>query len=602
MKTLFAKYNRERLPQFQTVTKIVKLANGQQKAIKQALMPEAQQHIAEIYANYARLTTKYPQIKLVLPTLEDANTVTFPMADGISLENLLKQALDKQDKDAFFALLDKFIAYVDSFVTERQVKFVPCEKFKQVFGEWTLDEPQDLIELANVDMIFGNLFVANDGSITQIDYEWVFDFKIPKKYILWRAIFVLYWMNQKNHANLLILKNLLDYVGIEFIDHEFYCAIDYSFQKFVHGVETKYFLNYRVKQPQIEPIDTRITKYPENSHIQLFYYQNDEINVPDVRTQYFADENQTKFSFDLAHLANLTHIRIDLTNFPVMANLEYVKVIMADGSEHVVQACYSNANLIEGNSYTYLHNDPINVYYLTPLNLAQIVRVEIAVDLQPIKRSEVFELANQITAKQNEKLVDLSHYKQLAHNLNPWNNAQVCLHYDTGNDFNGTEFLLQPAHDGVNTCEFDLNGIANLKGLRLDPVNLPARVKLLSAQLVANDGTSYDLPIKWHNANNINQDEFGFYHDDPIIIFDLTNLNLTNYSKLSCEFQLSLVNVHELSSFIINQLAQLSEQAIELQNTESKLINVTNELTAVYQSQSWKITKPLRKFCKLFKG
>lgn len=202
------------------------------------------------------------------------------------------------------------------------------------------------------------------------------------------------------------------------------------------------------------------TKYPENSHIQLFHYQNDEINVPDVRTQYFADDSQTRFSFDLANLENLTHIRIDLTNFPVVANLEYVKVIVADGSEHIVQPCYSNANLIEGNSYTYLHNDPINVYYLTPLNLAQIVRVEIAVDLQPIKRSEMLELANQITTKQNEKI------------------QQLDAHY-------------QP------------------------------------------------------------------------------------------------------------QLTALQNQ---LHTVQGELNHVQNELTAVYQSQSWKITKPLRKFCKLFKG
>lgn len=407
MKTIFAKYNRERLPQFQTVTKIVELANGEKKAIKQALMPEAQAHIAAIYANYARLTTKYPQIKLVPPTLEDANTVTFLMAQGVSLENLLKQALDNQDESAFFALLDKFVAYVDSFVTERQVKFVPCEKFKQFFGEWTLDEPQDLIEIANVDMIFGNLFVDDDGSITQIDYEWVFDFKIPKKYILWRAIFVLYWMNQKNHTKLLVLNNLLDYVGIKFIDHEFYYAIDYSFQKLVHGIETKYFLNYRVKQSQTDLIDTRITKYPENSHIQLFYYQNDEINVLDTHTQYFNDDSQTKFTFELPKIDNLTHIRIDLTNFPVVANLEYVKIILVDGLEYVLQPCYTNANLVAGNWYTYLHDDPINVYYLAPLNLQDIVCAEIVVDLQPIKKLELLSVAKNIMDKKQSELVSV---------------------------------------------------------------------------------------------------------------------------------------------------------------------------------------------------
>ena len=148
-----------------------------------------------------------------------------------------------------------------------------------------------------------------------------------------------------------------------------------------------------------------ITKYPENSHMQLFYYQHDEINVPDVRTEYFADATQNKFSFTLDNISDLTHIRIDLTNFPVVANLEYVKLILADGVEHLLSPCYSNANLIEGNSYTYLHDDPINVYYLANLGLGvQKIIVEIAVDLQPIKRSESLAVSNQISAKQNEKI------------------------------------------------------------------------------------------------------------------------------------------------------------------------------------------------------
>ena len=631
MKTLFAKYNRERLPKFQTVTKIVELNDGTKKAIKQALMPEAQQHIAEIYANYARLIAKYPQIKLVPPTFEDANTVTFPMAQGVSLESLLKQALDKQDRSALFVLLDKFIAYVDGFVTERQVKFVPSEKFKQVFGEWTLDEPQDLIELANVDMIFSNLFVANDDSITQIDYEWVFDFKIPKKYILWRAVFILYWMNQKNHTNLLMLKNLLDYVGIKFIDHEIYCEIDYSFQKFVHGKETKFFLNYRVKQPQIEPIDTRITKYPENSHMQLFYYQNDEINVPDVRTQYFEDDCQTRFSFDFANLENLTHIRIDLTNFPVVANLEYVKVILEDGSEHLVQPCYSNANLVEGNSYTYLHNDPINVYYLTPLNFAQIARVEIAVDLQPIKRSEMLELANQITTKQTEKIIQLESIcqqtqqqlqqaEQQAHQLNPWNHAVVALHYDIGQDFNAEHYLQQAAKVGLKHYEFSLSEIAGIEGVRLDPLNLPAHIKLISAQIVTKDGVFYPLSVAWHNANHLAENCYSFYHDDPIWIFDWSSLGALDYDKIVFEFESALIDVHELSNFVVQQLAvfntkeaelssiqaelsstqiELSSTQIELSSTQTELSSTQTELSGVYNSRSWKITKPLRKLAKI---
>lgn len=213
-------------------------------------------------------------------------------------------------------------------------------------------------------------------------------------------------------------KNLTedDFVAVFNFEHEFTnyefevneSSHDIYFYGFKDGVyKSRDDYSYFLKNGD------RVAKYPENSHMQLFYYQSDEINVLDVRTLYFSDDVQTRFSFELDNISDLTHIRMDLTNFPVVANLEYVKLILADGVEHVLQQCYSNANLIEDNSYTYLHDDPINVYYLANLDIAvQKIIVEVAVDLQPIKRSESLAVANQITAKQNEKIQQLEVVRQ----------------------------------------------------------------------------------------------------------------------------------------------------------------------------------------------
>jgi O-antigen biosynthesis protein len=251
MKTLFAKYNNERLPQFQTVTKIVELADGSLNAIKQALTPKADAHIAEIYANYARLTNSYPQIKLVVPTLENAATVTFPMASGVSLEKLLKQFLDKQEKTEFFILLDKFIAYVDTFVAAKQVKFEPCDKFKQIFAEWTLSEPQDLIILANVDMIFSNLFVADDGLITQIDYEWVFDCAVPKTFILWRAFNVFAYFTNLHIYKFISLTEIFEHYNILNYTNQQWLSMDLSWQAYIRGENTPYMLKDFMQREQI---------------------------------------------------------------------------------------------------------------------------------------------------------------------------------------------------------------------------------------------------------------------------------------------------------------------------------------------------------------
>ncbi|MBX9598668.1 MAG: class I SAM-dependent methyltransferase, partial [Burkholderiales bacterium] len=334
-------------------------------------------------------------------------------------------------------------------------------------------------------------------------------------------------------------------------------------------------------------IDKAAPDFPENSHMQLFYYQSDEVNVLDVRTFYFADDIQTKFSFELINIVNLTHIRVDLTNFPVVANLEYVKLIFADGSEHLLQPCYSNANFIEGNSYTYLHDDPINVYYLTPLNLQHIARVEVAVDLQPIKKSEILALANQITTKQNEKIIQLEsicqqtqQQLQQAHQLNPWSHAVVALHYDIGQDFNAEHYLQQAAQVGLKHYEFSLSEIAGIKGVRLDPLNLPAHIKLISAQIVTKDSVFYPLSVAWHNANHLAENRYSFYHDDPIWIFDWSSLGALDYDKVVLEFELELIEVHELSNFVVQQLAVFNTKEAKLSSTQAELSSTQAELSS----------------------
>ena len=246
MKTIFAKYNRERLPQFQTVTKIVELKDGSRKVFKQALNIKASGHIAEVFSNYTRLTDKYPHIKLVKPVLENDLTVSFPIVQGVSLDKLLKQALDNQDKEILLALLNKFISYVDSFVDERQVKFVPCEKFKIVFGDWQSKELQDTISLANIDLIFSNLFLNEDETIAQIDYEWVFEFAIPVKLVLFRSLATL--LNRLSNNIILsgYREEIIEFFGISMSEISEYTDNESQFYKYVYGSEKKYFLNNNV--------------------------------------------------------------------------------------------------------------------------------------------------------------------------------------------------------------------------------------------------------------------------------------------------------------------------------------------------------------------
>ena len=261
MKTIFAKYNRERLPQFQIVTKILLDDDQNMLSVKQPLTESAITHIKNIKNNYLLLVNKYPHIKLVKPDLVN-DRLYFEMIQHVSLEALLIDAYEKQNKDVFLGLIKKYTDYVDSFTSFLSLDFIPSAEFNSVFGEWTVSAQQSIIEVANVDLIFGNLFVDN-CEIIQIDYEWVFNFPVPRSFIIWRSIWV-FFLYHATDGNIIKLEDVLLSVGINYTEsHAKFCIIDSNFQKYVYGETAKYLLNPRVSPPSIDVFEELRSKSQE---------------------------------------------------------------------------------------------------------------------------------------------------------------------------------------------------------------------------------------------------------------------------------------------------------------------------------------------------
>ncbi len=243
MKTIFAKFNSERLPAYQIVTKIVVDKDGIRHASKEPLCDEAKVHIKTIYNNYDLLKSTY-DTNLVKPR-KVGSGLLFDMADGKSLENILLSAIELDDKVAFANYIDRFVEFVDSMVYKRDVVFEASQEFEAVFGKWATNEPQDIIRVANVDLIFGNIFIDDEDKFTLIDYEWVFDFEVPKSYIIWRSLAIFSAYHQ---------VNLSLFASYDFdISDENFLKLDTVFGAFVHGKDRQYFLPDRVRKQVKHP-------------------------------------------------------------------------------------------------------------------------------------------------------------------------------------------------------------------------------------------------------------------------------------------------------------------------------------------------------------
>ncbi|MDK2921223.1 MAG: hypothetical protein PWR24_780 [Desulfonauticus sp.] len=237
MKTIFAKYNRERLPEYQIVTKIVEDNQGKRYALKEPLCPEAWQHLNNIFKNYKLLQTTY-KLNLAKPKKIKQGLI-FEFIDGNPLDLLMLKAIKNNDRELFQEYLERFLGFVDSMVSKRKVIFKPSLEFEKIFGKWEIETPQDIMELANVDISFENIFLDKDGKFFVIDYEWVFNFEIPKDYIIWRSLFVF----SLHHS-----VDMLGFANIYGLDDEKLSEINNNFMKYIYG-NYKYIVSSKSNNP-----------------------------------------------------------------------------------------------------------------------------------------------------------------------------------------------------------------------------------------------------------------------------------------------------------------------------------------------------------------
>ncbi|MES2204566.1 MAG: hypothetical protein V4496_05015 [Pseudomonadota bacterium] len=75
-----------------------------------------------------------------------------------------------------------------------------------------------------------------------------------------------------------------------------------------------------------------------------------------------------------------------------------------------------------------------------------------------------------------------------------------------------------------STCDdhitFDLSEYQNIQSLRFDPINYPAKIKIISSEIELANGDTHSLKLKWHNGAALS-DVIDFPHAHPQITFDI---------------------------------------------------------------------------------
>jgi SAM-dependent methyltransferase len=249
-KVLYAKYNRQRCPEFQISTIIKGRSDGTKYVEKKALRNEAARHICNLKNNYELLNKQYidsgRSFARVLPVEITHDTARFEYVCGQSLEKIINKSLVKYHTNRQEILTAVRNALDRIYPLTLTKAFEITQDFEQMFGK-IKDNPGyeqlsglESYSASNIDCIFSNFVQTDSGELVCLDYEWVFTFPIPVDYLKYRTLSGYYGENRPYLQRYIERGDFLKEFGIDEKLSGIFAAMDDNYQQYVHGKDRRY--------------------------------------------------------------------------------------------------------------------------------------------------------------------------------------------------------------------------------------------------------------------------------------------------------------------------------------------------------------------------
>ncbi|MCM1120964.1 MAG: class I SAM-dependent methyltransferase [Eubacterium sp.] len=238
----FAKYSRERRTEFKIATEI-RNVDGKKYVVKKALCEEALRHILEMKDMEEKWNGMLPNVSYMAGELVN-NEYIVSYVDGIDLDSYLYTW--RNDAAHFIEHVQNIIG---SYLTPNEkdmIDFEGTKEYEAVFGSNYPQKARSL-KVTNIDCLFSNFKLTGDGKVYNFDYEWVFEFPIPYKYVLWRALRQLYIKYLVYLKNQISERDFLGRFGIDEDSMLIFGKMEKNFAEYAFGKDyrDKYLSNYK---------------------------------------------------------------------------------------------------------------------------------------------------------------------------------------------------------------------------------------------------------------------------------------------------------------------------------------------------------------------
>ena len=260
--TIYAKYNRQRAPEYQICTRMTEKKDGSRLVEKTALRPEAVRHVEQLTESRKKLeAVLQDQEELPAPVeilFAEDGRAGFPFVRGESLAKEVSARLGQ--KEEFLAALHAAVECIYGTRTEEnanRIDFSATKEFETVFGISCREQQEEplknrkALRISNIDSILSNFIKTPEGRLLCLDYEWVFDFPIPVEYLIYRTIYYYYCENV--HYIKIAEAEIWDSFGLSEEQISLFRRMDDNFQQYVHGKNRRYMYmaNYGKKSINI---------------------------------------------------------------------------------------------------------------------------------------------------------------------------------------------------------------------------------------------------------------------------------------------------------------------------------------------------------------
>jgi hypothetical protein len=237
------------LPEFQIETSIFR-EEGKLRVLKKPLTPEAREHVACLYRNYQLLKNHYEKIKMTEAQFRDGDII-FEFVKGDNLDRLLVDAVFKREIKAFYNLLDRFVDSVKSYIPPTDGNTISDGCYSGVFENISGIDSDTHEYIANMDLNFDNIFIDENNRLELIDYEWIFNVRIPVNIIIFRSIEYFYGKYYEYIKDFISLKDLSDRYKITDAEIKIFRRMERRFQDYVMGRKHYYLINKNYKKHRV---------------------------------------------------------------------------------------------------------------------------------------------------------------------------------------------------------------------------------------------------------------------------------------------------------------------------------------------------------------